>query len=84
MGMKHKNSKMADSKKKEFFKTPNSQYFFLKNSEIDPWVSRINFCEGHQCGSTYMIVRLSDKRSKTGKKHKKCYFCLFYNLRWMA
>ena len=23
-------------------------------------MSRINWCEGHQCGSTYMVIRLSD------------------------
>ena len=31
---------------------------------IDPWVSRINWCEGHWCGSTYIAVRLSDIGSK--------------------
>ena len=60
-----------------FFKTVNSQYFFAKLSGIGPWVSRINFCEEHQCDSTDMVVRLSDIRPKTVKKHKKCIFCLF-------
>ena len=32
----------------EFFKTANSQYFFVKILEIGPWVSRT--CEGHLCG----------------------------------
>jgi hypothetical protein len=47
MGMKQnkfflkKKSKMADSKKTEFFKIANHQYFFVKISEIGPWVSRI-------------------------------------------
>ena len=36
------------------------------------------------CGSTYMAVRLSDVSSKTGKKHKKCIFCLFLSLRRTA
>ena len=40
MGMKQK--KMADSKKTEFFKIANSQYFFVKISWIGPWVSRID------------------------------------------
>ena len=45
--------------------------FFAKISWIGPLVSRINWCEGHWFGSTYMVVRLSDKR-KTHKK--KCIF----------
>ena len=31
-------------------------------------VHRINWCQGYWCGSTYMVVTLSDERSKTGKK----------------
>ena len=55
------------------FKTVNSQYVFVKLSGIGPWVIRINWCEGHQCDSTNMVVRLSNIRPKTGKKHKKCW-----------
>ena len=36
-----KKSKMADSKKTEFFKIANSQKNFVKISWIGPWVSRI-------------------------------------------
>ena len=57
-------------KKTMFFKTVNSQYFFAKLSGIGPWVSRINWCEGHQCDSTNMVVRLSDIRPKTDKNAK--------------
>ena len=64
-------------KKPMFFKTVNSQYFFVKLSGIGPWVRRINWCKGHQCDSTNMVVRQSDIRPKTGKKHKKIFFCLF-------
>ena len=46
-------------KKSDFFKTANSQYFFAKSSGIGPWVGR------HQCGKTYMVISLSDVRSKT-------------------
>ena len=46
----------------------NSQYFFVKISGIGPWMCRIDWCKGHWCGSTYMVVRLSDITSKTGKK----------------
>ena len=49
-----------------FFKIANSQNFFVKISQIRPWVSRIAWCEGHWSGSTYMVVRLSDISSKTG------------------
>ena len=33
-----------------------------------PWVSRIDWCEGHWNVSTYMVVRLSDKQPKNTKK----------------
>ena len=82
MGMKQKKFffekikfKMADLKKRSFFKIANSQYFFVKISWSGPWVSRIHWCEGHWYGSTYMAVRLSDISSKTGKK---CIFCVFW------
>ena len=64
-------------KKSSFFKIANSQNFFAKISQIRPWVSRIEWCEGHRCSSTYMAVRLSDKSSKTAKKYRKCIFWLF-------
>ena len=51
-------------KKMMFFKIANSQYFFLKILWIRRWVSRIDCCKGHRCGSTYMAVRLSDICSK--------------------
>ena len=61
--------------------SPNSQYFFMKISWIVPWISRIDWCEGLWCGSTYMVVRLSDISSKAAYiKHKKCIFCLFLSL----
>ena len=52
----------------------------VKISWIGPWVSRINWCEGHWCGSTYMVVRLFAVSSKTGKR---CFFVfrLFLRLR---
>ena len=64
-------------KKSSFFKIANSQNFFAKISQIRPWVSRIEWWEGHRCSSTYMAVRLSDKSSKTAKKYRKCIFWLF-------
>ena len=64
-------------KKSSFFKIANSQNFFTKISQMGPWVSRIEWCEGHWCSSTYMAVRLSDKSSKTAKKYRKCIFWLF-------
>ena len=75
--MKQKKFKMADSKKSSFFKIANSQNFFMKIFQLGPWVSRIKWCEGHWCSSTYMAVRLSDKSSKTAKKYRKCIFWLF-------
>ena len=42
-----KKFKMADFSKWLFFKIANSQNFFVKISWIGPWVSRIDWCEGH-------------------------------------
>ena len=76
--------KMADLKKSAFFKIANSKYFFLKISWIGPWVSRIEWCERHWCGLTYMAVRLSDISSKTGKKCIFWVFRLSVSLCWTA
>ena len=67
-------------KKRSFFKIANSQYFLVKISWIGPWVSRIEWCEGHWNGSTYMVVRLSDIRSETAKKGLFCVFMPFLSL----
>jgi hypothetical protein len=32
---------------------------------IGPWVSRIDWCVEHWCGSTYMVARLSGISPKT-------------------
>ena len=65
MGMKQKKkSKMTDPKSRQF------SIFSDKISGIGLWVNRINWCEEHWCGSTNMVVRLSDIRSKTGKNTK--------------
>ena len=76
-----KKFKMADLKiqngrlkKTSFSSSANSQYFFMKFSWIGPWVSRIDWCEGHWFVSTFVAVRLSDISSKTGKK---CIFGVF-------
>ena len=82
LGMKQKKKFFFMQKKIQngrFFKMAvfqNRQFskFFVKMSWIGPWVCRINWCEGHWCSSTYMVVRLSDIRAKTGKK---CIFCVF-------
>ena len=67
-------------KKTTFFKIANSQNFFAKISQIGPWVSRIDWCEGHWWGSMYVVSRLSDISSKTAKKHKKGIFSLYQSL----
>ena len=41
------------------FKLRQFSIFFAKFFWIGPWVSRIDWCEGHWHGSTYMVVRLS-------------------------
>ena len=64
MGKKQKKIQNGRLKKSAFFKIANSQNFFVKISWIGPWVSRIEWCEGHWCSSMYMVVRLSDISSK--------------------
>ena len=54
-------------KKNEFFKITKSWANSAKISRIGPWVSRIDWCEEHWCGSSYMAVRLSDLSSIIGK-----------------
>ena len=66
-----KKCKMTDS----ISSTPNSQYFFTKISQIGPWVRGINWCQWHQCGSTYIVVWLSDISSISCKK---CIFSVFF------
>ena len=73
--IKKKKSKVADSKSWDF-QNRQFSFFFARIPGIGPWVSRINWCKGHWCGSTH-IVRLSRVRSKTGKTGKKCIFCVF-------
>ena len=62
--LKKKKFKMADFSKWPFFKIANSRNFFVKISQICPWVNRIDWCKGHWCGFTYMAVRLSDISSR--------------------
>ena len=69
-----KNSKWPTQKNLDF-QLPQFSKFFLKISGIGPWVSRIDWCKGHLCGSTYRVERLSDVSSKTGKK---CIFSWTY------
>ena len=47
---------------------------------IGPWVNRIDWCEWHWCGSTYIVVRLSDINSKTAyfKNTKNAFFAYFW------
>ena len=61
--------------KSQFFKSTNSEHFFTKISGNGPWVRRRNSCTGQVCSSTYMVVRLSNKRAKTTKK-------AFLHLNW--
>ena len=66
MGMKQKKIQNGRLKKTEFFNIAKSWAISAKISWIGPWVSRIDWCEGHQCDSTYMVVRLSDVSPKKG------------------
>ena len=44
----------------------NIFFWKFQGLHIGPWASRINWCERHWCGSTYMVVWLSDISSKAG------------------
>ena len=62
---KQKKIKMADSKKLSFSTTPKSWAIVAKISRIGPWVSRIDWREGHWYDSSYIVVRRSDLSTKT-------------------
>ena len=66
---------MANSKKKEMFNSPNSQFFFVKILGIGPWVSLINWCKGHQCGSTYLVVNCQAVQHKDNLLLKMFFLC---------
>ena len=59
--------------KTEIFKTANFQSFCAKISGIGPWVYRINWYDEHGCGSTHMVIRLSERRPLHRKKGQN--FC---------
>ena len=58
---KFQNSRL---KKTEFFKIANSQICIVKILWIGPLVSRIDWCEGHWCSSTYIVVQKQPKNTK--------------------
>ena len=55
MGIKHflfffeKRIQNGQLEETEIFKIANSQNYFAKISQIGPWVSRIDWCQGHKC-----------------------------------
>ena len=60
-------------KKRVIFQLRQFSIFLVKISWIGHWVSRIDWCKEHWFGSTFIVVRLSNIRSKTAKK------CLFWD-----
>ena len=75
--------KMAVFQNGHFSKSPILKTILWKFHGL-VWVSRIYWCKGHWCSSIYMVVRLSDVSSKTGKKCIFCVFRLFLLLRQTA
>ena len=61
--------------KSQFFKSTNSEHFFTKISKNGPWINKRYSCIGQGCSLTYMVVRLSNKRSKNA-------FLVFFALKW--
>ena len=55
------NQKLKNKKlnKSHFQGFANSQYFSVKISGIGSWMCRIDWYEGHWCGSTYMALHQS-------------------------
>ena len=74
------NQKQKNSKKNSKWPTQKNLIFqlrqfsiFLHENFMD-WVSRIDWCKGLWCGSTYMVVRLFDMSSKNRQKmHFLCF-----------
>ena len=75
---------MADSKKLSFSTTTKSWAIVTKILQIGPWVSRINWREGHSFCSTYMVVRLSNVSSIYCYKRIFIVFCSKLSLRRTA
>ena len=69
----------GDQAKKKFFKIANnSQNFFVKISWIGPWVSRINWCEGHWRGSGTQFLWLPwFPKNQGGYRIMKTTVCIF-------
>ena len=66
-----KKYKMAHSKKLSFSKSP----ILKMNWSLD---SRIDWCQGSWCSSTYMVVRLSNVGQKQPKNTKNAFFACFW------
>ena len=64
-------------KKKEIFKIANLQKIFAKISQIGPWLSRIDWFEGHWCNSTYMAWGCPTYAQKWPKNTKNVFFACF-------
>ena len=59
-----KNSKWP-TQKNLIFQLRQFSIFFMEISWIGSWVCRIDWCKGNWCVSTYMVMRLCDRSSKT-------------------
>ena len=55
--------------------------FFVKFLWLGPWISRVDWCQGHWSGSTFMAVRLSDI---IREKSIFCVFRPFLSICWTA
>ena len=67
--------KKADSQKLNFSTSPILNTFLQKISGIGPWVNRMNFYNGHQCGSTYNHMVACQVVQHKLKKGLKMYIC---------
>ena len=78
--LKKKSKSKCPPKKRSLSSSANSKYFFVKISWIGPWVSIIDWWEGHWHGSTYMVVSHKPKNSLKTQKTQKMHFLPVFEL----
>ena len=70
------------TQKKLIFQLCQFSIFFMKISWIGPWISRIDWCKGHWCGSTYIQLMWSWGCSTWAQKQAKNAFFVFLGCFW--
>ena len=66
-------------KKRSFFNSVNSQYFFVKISWIGPWASRIDWCEGHWYDREAVLKLKAQAQTRPKTQKSRPYWFIFSN-----